>query len=187
VSQWLRLHTSHVGGMGLIPGQGTKIPHARLHGQKKLNNFLKTLGSEDLKKEQEFVRQDGKWKGCFGQGDQSSHNGRNVRVCALCWTGLEWQPQLFACCWSRKETLGACKGGGRLVGPDAGLGSPGLPKDGLMPSETPHAYPSPKEPQECFWGSLACLQTARGSREPLAQTLAQALASAWPPHPHCSL
>lgn len=43
-----------------------------------------------------------------------------------------------------------------------------------MPSETSHVYPSPKEPQECFWGSLACLQTARGSREPLAQTLAQA-------------
>ena len=33
--QWLiRLHTSNAGGMGLIPGQGTKIPHATGWGQK---------------------------------------------------------------------------------------------------------------------------------------------------------
>ena len=25
--QWLRVCTSNAGGMGLIPGQGTKIPH----------------------------------------------------------------------------------------------------------------------------------------------------------------
>ena len=31
VVQWLRLHVSNVGGMGSIPGQGTKIPHAE-HG-----------------------------------------------------------------------------------------------------------------------------------------------------------
>ena len=28
VVQWLRLHGSNAGGAGLIPGQGTKIPHA---------------------------------------------------------------------------------------------------------------------------------------------------------------
>ena len=28
VAQWLRLHTSTTGGMGSIPGQGTKISHA---------------------------------------------------------------------------------------------------------------------------------------------------------------
>ena len=28
VVQWLRLCASHAGGMGLIPGQGTKIMHA---------------------------------------------------------------------------------------------------------------------------------------------------------------
>ena len=28
VVQWLRLHTSITGGTGLIPGEGTKIPHA---------------------------------------------------------------------------------------------------------------------------------------------------------------
>ena len=26
--QWLRLQAANAGGMGLIPGQGTKIPHA---------------------------------------------------------------------------------------------------------------------------------------------------------------
>ena len=32
--QWLRLHTSIAGGIGLIPGLGTKIPHATQHSQK---------------------------------------------------------------------------------------------------------------------------------------------------------
>ena len=27
--QWLRLHASTAGGMGLIPDQGTKMPHVR--------------------------------------------------------------------------------------------------------------------------------------------------------------
>ena len=31
--QCLGLHTSTAGGMGLIPGQETKIPHAMWHGQ----------------------------------------------------------------------------------------------------------------------------------------------------------
>ena len=33
--QWLRLRTPYTGGMGLIPGQGTKILHAAWCGQKK--------------------------------------------------------------------------------------------------------------------------------------------------------
>ena len=33
--QWLRLHASNAVGLGSIPGQGTKIPHAVWHGQKK--------------------------------------------------------------------------------------------------------------------------------------------------------
>ena len=33
--QWLRLCALRVGGMGLIPGQGTKIPHAAQIGEKK--------------------------------------------------------------------------------------------------------------------------------------------------------
>ena len=33
--QWLRLHPSTAGGMGLIPGLGTKIPHATRPGKKK--------------------------------------------------------------------------------------------------------------------------------------------------------
>ena len=31
--QWLPLHASTVGGLGSIPGQGTKIPHGLWHGQ----------------------------------------------------------------------------------------------------------------------------------------------------------
>ena len=38
VVQWLRLHTSPVGGEGLSPGWGTKIPHTTWHGQKKKEN-----------------------------------------------------------------------------------------------------------------------------------------------------
>ena len=33
--QWLRLCASTAGGTGLIPGWGTKIPHAVWYGQKK--------------------------------------------------------------------------------------------------------------------------------------------------------
>jgi len=37
--QWLRPHTSNAGGMGPIPGWGTKIPHVRRQSQKiKINN-----------------------------------------------------------------------------------------------------------------------------------------------------
>ena len=32
--QWLRLCASNAGAVGSIPPQGTKIPHAVLHGQK---------------------------------------------------------------------------------------------------------------------------------------------------------
>ena len=34
VVQWLRLHASNAGGVGLIPGLGTKSPHAARCGQK---------------------------------------------------------------------------------------------------------------------------------------------------------
>ena len=35
VVQWLRLRTPNAGGLGLMPGPGTKIPHAVWHSQKK--------------------------------------------------------------------------------------------------------------------------------------------------------
>ena len=35
VVQWLGLHASTAGGVGLIPSWGTKTPHAMRHGQKK--------------------------------------------------------------------------------------------------------------------------------------------------------
>ena len=33
--QWLGLHAFTAGGMGSIPGPGTKVPHAAWQGQKK--------------------------------------------------------------------------------------------------------------------------------------------------------
>ena len=45
VVQWLRLRVSNAGGVCLIPGWGTKIPHAAWHSQKQTNNsshLLKT-------------------------------------------------------------------------------------------------------------------------------------------------
>ena len=41
--QWLGLHASTARGMGSIPGQGTKIPHAAHHGQKKQKQKQKNL------------------------------------------------------------------------------------------------------------------------------------------------
>ena len=39
--QWLRLCASNVRGTGLIPGRGTKIPHAGWYGQKVKKNKIK--------------------------------------------------------------------------------------------------------------------------------------------------
>ena len=47
---WLRLHSPNVGGLGSIPGQGTKIPHAARKtwfsqinwGEKKKNLYIDT-------------------------------------------------------------------------------------------------------------------------------------------------
>ena len=43
--QWLRLHAPSAGGTRVIPDQGTKIPHAAQHSQKKKSRFLLTNGS----------------------------------------------------------------------------------------------------------------------------------------------
>ena len=40
VVQWLRLHSLSAEGTGLIPSQGTKIPHTKWHDQKKRNLYL---------------------------------------------------------------------------------------------------------------------------------------------------
>ena len=47
VVQQLALHTCIAGGMGSIPGQGTKIPHPLLHSQKK--NIHSSLIQNNLK------------------------------------------------------------------------------------------------------------------------------------------
>ena len=41
--QWLRLQASNAGGVGLTPGQGTKIPNAAQCSQTKQNRTTKPL------------------------------------------------------------------------------------------------------------------------------------------------
>ena len=43
VVQWLGFHASTAGGQGSIPGQGTKIPQAAWHGQKKKKKKKRTF------------------------------------------------------------------------------------------------------------------------------------------------
>ena len=42
VVQWLRLSASSAGGMSLIPGQGTEIPHVTWYSQKKKQKKKRT-------------------------------------------------------------------------------------------------------------------------------------------------
>ena len=46
VVQCLRLHASNAGGVGLIPGQGTKILHAKLCSQKKKSHCFTFSGGK---------------------------------------------------------------------------------------------------------------------------------------------
>ena len=41
VVQWLRVCTANAGGVGSIPGLGTKIPHAAWRGQMPINRNAK--------------------------------------------------------------------------------------------------------------------------------------------------
>ena len=52
VVQTLRLYASTAGGSGLIPGGGTKSPHAARHGQKQKGkvNRLVVVGARDFSK-----------------------------------------------------------------------------------------------------------------------------------------
>ena len=54
--QWLGLRTSNAGGMGSIPGRGTKIPHAAWRGKKKKKERKKLNGRKPwyLTKERDF-------------------------------------------------------------------------------------------------------------------------------------
>ena len=63
--QWLGLHASTAGGTGLIPGQGTKIPHALWHGQKQ-NKTEKERGQLRLERAslpKQILNQTVKYKG----------------------------------------------------------------------------------------------------------------------------
>ena len=46
--QWLKLHAPNAGGMGLIPGRGTKIPYVVGMGEIKLKKKKKRIGSGPL-------------------------------------------------------------------------------------------------------------------------------------------
>ena len=46
VVQWLRLSASNARGMGSIPGQGTKIPHAMWHSQNKQTKNVYNINRE---------------------------------------------------------------------------------------------------------------------------------------------
>ena len=48
--QWLRLYSSIAWGTGLIPGWGTKIPHAMCHGKKKTQKPNKKIYKTLMKK-----------------------------------------------------------------------------------------------------------------------------------------
>ena len=69
---WLRLHASNAGGMGSIPGQGIKIPHAVQHGQeiKKKKGFetvcltLSTILLSELMKRNSLFLLDTCFKNC---------------------------------------------------------------------------------------------------------------------------
>ena len=52
--QWLRLHTSVAGGMGWIPGQGPRIPHATQHGKKTPKN-LKPPNKQKTTKQNQYI------------------------------------------------------------------------------------------------------------------------------------
>lgn len=127
----------------------------------------------------------------------------------MLWAGLkldsQWQNVEFvpSCSWTalngslrairlpagaEKETLGACKGGGRLVGPDAGLALQAFPRMVSCPRRTsPIEQSEPKGSQECLWGEPGLSTDCKSSREPLAQTLAQALPQPGLPTPTARL
>ena len=48
VVQWLGLHIFTASGLGSIPGQGTKIPQAASHGQKKKTNKIPDFTLRDM-------------------------------------------------------------------------------------------------------------------------------------------
>ena len=50
VVQWLRLHVSNAGGLDLLPGQGTKIPHVGEMANNNNNNKVVNKNKKMKKK-----------------------------------------------------------------------------------------------------------------------------------------
>ena len=64
--QWLRVLALTAGGMGLISGPGTKIPHASRHGQKKKKKrmIMVTTQQQMLLQGSQGAR---RWAACLAQ------------------------------------------------------------------------------------------------------------------------
>ena len=53
--QWLRLHASNAGGLGLIPGQGTVIQHVVQCGNFFFNKKKKKVGKQSSSSMKELI------------------------------------------------------------------------------------------------------------------------------------
>ena len=98
--QWLRLHAPNAGGMGLIPGWGTKVPHAsqRWCGQKKeKNTIILCLNSEIDLDIWRVVEKEGKGMWIYTVVVQSLHH---VWLFAAPWTATHQASLSFPVSWS---------------------------------------------------------------------------------------
>ena len=74
--QWLKTHASTAGGAGLIPGQGTKIPHTVQHSQRgEKRHSIKASICEDMGKSEPSYTAGGNVKWCSHLGKQWLPNG----------------------------------------------------------------------------------------------------------------
>ena len=79
VAQWLGFHASTEGGPSLIPGRGTKIPHAEWCSQKKKRKYKENLKIPEC------------WEG--DKGHSSCHEGRLTPVLqseGASWRRVHW-------------------------------------------------------------------------------------------------
>lgn len=148
---------------------------------------LKT-GSEELKNEQEFVGQDGKWKGRFRQRGQLRYNCRSVSFVRFPGRTLNGtlghspvgggNPWVRGTLWLEKGESGGLQGRWKL---DASLC---LPKEGLVPPETSGTSLQPPRVTKMLLGKCSLVvDCKRPWRAPQDQASAQPPDSAWPPHP----
>ena len=89
--QWWRLHAFTARGTGLIPGQGTKIPHAIECGQnsfliKKVNRLLCKAGSSPSPEVfEQRLSNPQRWTGCRGPGTDWEWVSTRGTLGSQCW------------------------------------------------------------------------------------------------------